>query len=69
VAVDGVAQGVVPAAAARPDVAAAFPAAGPSHGFSASVPAGPGSHSVCVSALSTASTATASLLRCATVTG
>ena len=32
----------------RPDVAAAFPGYGPAHGYSATLPASPGAHQVCV---------------------
>lgn len=35
----------------RPDVGAAFPASGPNHGFSQTIPASPGSHTVCVYAI------------------
>jgi hypothetical protein len=50
--VDGSPQLVAPAANARPDVGAAFPASGSNHGYDATVTGlSPGSHQVCVSAL------------------
>lgn len=39
--------------ASRPDVAAVYPAFGPNHGFSISMPLGAGSHTVCVYAINT----------------
>ncbi|MBT2501319.1 glycoside hydrolase family 16 protein [Curtobacterium sp. ISL-83] len=48
VRVDGVTVQTVTASAARPDVGRAYPSAGPNHGFSATVPASGGNHSVCV---------------------
>ena len=39
----------------RPDVGAAYPAAGAQHGFSAVIPADPGSHTVCAYAINDAS--------------
>jgi hypothetical protein len=47
--VDGVGRHV-PADQARADVGAAMPAYGPRHGFSAVLPASPGTHRVCVTA-------------------
>lgn len=49
VTVDGVGRHLY-ANLSRPDVAAAFPGYGPSHGFSGMVPASAGSHTVCVTA-------------------
>ncbi len=49
--VDGVGVGSVTADRSRPDVAAAYPAAGNLHGFSATLSASPGSHEVCVFAM------------------
>jgi hypothetical protein len=48
--VDGVAS-VVTADRLRPDVGAAFPAAGSAHGFVWSGPASPGAHRVCLYAI------------------
>ena len=48
VVLDGTTIGTISAAAPRPDVNAAFPAYPGNHGYTASVPAGPGSHSLCV---------------------
>lgn len=45
--VDGAAYGVV-ADGSRPDVATAYPGYGPSHGYSFTIPATPGNHTVCV---------------------
>jgi hypothetical protein len=52
----------------RPDVAAAYPGAGPLHGFRVSVPVDPGAHSVCVYAIDTSFTNLHSGLGCRTVT-
>jgi hypothetical protein len=49
VTVDGAGRHV-PANVERPDVGRAYPAYGPAHGFSATIPAGPGGHRVCVTA-------------------
>ncbi|MFD2090351.1 N-acetylmuramoyl-L-alanine amidase [Blastococcus deserti] len=49
--VDGQVARILRAGDARPDVGAAYPAAGPSHGFSGSVNLAPGTHSVCVYAI------------------
>jgi hypothetical protein len=46
--VDNVFKGEFLADGARPDVGAAYPGYGSNHGFSATVPAGPGAHQVCV---------------------
>lgn len=51
----------------RPDLAAAFPGYGPSHGFGGAVAASPGAHSVCFWAINTGAGAH-SLLGCRTVT-
>ena len=54
---------------ARPDVGAAYPGYGPSHGFSASIPAiGAGRHTVCGYAITTNGGAGNSLLGCQAVT-
>jgi hypothetical protein len=49
VSIDGAGRHVY-ANASRPDVAAAYPASGPEHGFRATIPAGRGSHTVCATA-------------------
>lgn len=51
VTVDGRLQTSTTADASRPDVAAAIPGIGASHGFSVSVPASAGAHEVCVLAV------------------
>lgn len=66
VAVDGRVQ-AVPADADRPDVGAAYPAAGPLHGFSTTATVDPGTHTVCVDALDP-TTALRTKLGCRTVT-
>jgi hypothetical protein len=48
--VDGVGQAVA-AGRSRPDVAAAYPGAGPAHGFSTVMTLSPGQHQVCVYAI------------------
>jgi hypothetical protein len=48
--IDGAGRAIT-ANASRPDLAAAFPAYGPSHGFSASFGVGPGTHQVCIYAI------------------
>lgn len=67
--VDGV-GGPLHAGAFRPDIGAAFPAAGPNHGFSALLPAAPGAHTVCLTAVNTGQGANRSLgCRVVTVPG
>jgi hypothetical protein len=68
VLVDGVERGVLAADQARPDIGAAYPAAGPAHGFGTTLTASAGQHEVCVSALSTDGQARPASLRCARVT-
>ena len=46
--VDGIYVAAARASGGRPDVAAAYPGMGPSHGFDVTVPAGPGVRQVCV---------------------
>lgn len=46
--VDGVGAAITTANLSRPDVGAAYPSAGPNHGFSVDVDASPGTHAVCV---------------------
>ena len=48
VSIDGLTVGRIPANQVRNDVAAAFPGAGPYHGFSAAFPTTGGTHTVCV---------------------
>ncbi|GCE77689.1 N-acetylmuramoyl-L-alanine amidase [Cellulomonas biazotea] len=45
----------------RPDVAAAYPALGPNHGFTATIPHGPGSPVVCLAAVNVGNGTTVSL--------
>lgn len=66
--VDGRGAGAFVANASRPDVAAAYPGAGSAHGFAVPVTPGPGSHQVCVFAISTGHIASPLLMRCVTVT-
>jgi hypothetical protein len=49
--VDGQVARILRADEARPDVGAAFPAAGPNHGYSGAVQLAPGTHTVCVYAI------------------
>jgi len=65
--VDGVGFAVT-ANQSRPDVGAAYPAAGSSHGFSGSVRVGPGSHQACAFAIDTSAPDLHTLLGCRTVT-
>ncbi|MBU3700792.1 MAG: SGNH/GDSL hydrolase family protein, partial [Acidimicrobiia bacterium] len=55
------------AAGNRPDVGRVFPVAGARHGFTASIPAAPGSHSVCVYAINLSGPGSNPLLGCRTV--
>lgn len=66
--VDGADAGALTANTSRPDVAAAFPGVGPSHGFSGSVPAAQGVRTVCVYGINAGAGSTNPLLGCATVT-
>jgi GH25 family lysozyme M1 (1,4-beta-N-acetylmuramidase) len=66
VQVDGTAT-MLTASASRPDVGAAYPTLGSAHGFSTTVSATAGTHSVCVVAYTAKGTATTSL-GCTTVT-
>jgi hypothetical protein len=52
----------------RPDIAAAFPGYGAAHGYDITVPAGPGSHSVCVYAINSGAGTGNPPLGCRTVT-
>jgi len=51
VSVNGLYAGATRAADARPDISAAFPLAGPNHGFTTTVPAPAGANQVCVDAV------------------
>ena len=64
--VDGGGRAIV-ANESRPDVGAVHPAAGSAHGYSAAIPVGPGSHSLCVYAIDTAVTSRNTVLGCRTV--
>jgi hypothetical protein len=52
----------------RPDVAAAYPGAGPAHGFDVAVQAGPGTHTACAYAIDTSFGGLHAGLGCRTVT-
>jgi hypothetical protein len=67
--VDGVYAGLGAADKPRPDVPAVYPLAGPSTGFSVSVPAAPGAHRVCAYAINTGPGTTNPTLGCLVVTG
>ncbi|MCZ2812339.1 hypothetical protein O2W15_12935 [Modestobacter sp. VKM Ac-2979] len=68
VAIDGVDQGVFPAAGSRPDVGRVHPEAGAAHGFAIRLPLAAGPHEVCVSAHSTGVGGTPTVLRCVRLT-
>jgi hypothetical protein len=68
VRVDGTDQGVLVADGVLPDLALAFPAAGPAHGFGTSLILPAGQHQVCVSALSPAGQAGTTSLGCSLLT-
>lgn len=59
--VDGSSYAMGWANAPRADIGAAFPAAGPNHGFSLRLAASPGLHSVCIYAVNTGAGASAAL--------
>jgi hypothetical protein len=63
----GVGQGV--ANVARPDVVAAYPGVGPTHGFETTLNVGVGEHSVCVFVINTGTIGNNTLLHCGGVTG
>lgn len=63
VTVDGAAVGSWTANGNRPDVAAAYPKFGAAHGYDLLVPAGPGGHQVCVTAISVGGGADANVCR------
>lgn len=64
--VDNVPQ-TVTANVSRPDIAAAYPAYGGNHGYSATIPVGPGQHTVCVYGVEKAGTGSTSLRGCKVV--
>jgi hypothetical protein len=66
--VDGQYQRAVQATNSRPDIASAFPGAGPQHGFSEIFDLTPGQHSVCVFAINLGTAGTNPLMGCRTVT-
>ena len=51
--IDGRTNALTWANQARPDVAAVYPTAGPNHGFTLTMPATPGAHTVCLYAINT----------------
>jgi uncharacterized membrane protein len=65
--VDGAWGGLTTANASRPDVAAAYPAAGAAHGYSLSVPVGSGRHTVCTYAINVGQGTTNPLIACRVV--
>jgi hypothetical protein len=66
--VDGRYAGQLPSDGSRPDVAAAFPAAGPGHGFSTTLTVGTGAHTVCVFGINVGMGQSNPVLGCRTVT-
>jgi hypothetical protein len=67
--VDGNWAGQGVADQSRPDVGQAFPALGPNHGYSVTVPLAVGSHNVCVYAINVGNGAVNTQLGCTTVVG
>jgi hypothetical protein len=67
--VDNTFAGAITANMSRPDLAAAFPGWGAAHGFTATVPAGPGTHTVCVYAINQATGNANPRFPCQTVVG
>ncbi|WP_116453376.1 hypothetical protein [Blastococcus litoris] len=65
--VDGIWRTEVRATDSRPDVGAAFPAAGANHGFTTGVVVGPGRHQVCVYSINVGLGTTNPLMGCRTV--
>jgi len=51
--IDGRTNALTLANRARPDVGAVYPTAGPNHGFTLTMPASPGAHTVCLYAINT----------------
>jgi hypothetical protein len=68
VLVDGKIVASAPADGPRPDIAAAYPAYGPNHGFDVTAPIASGTHNVCVVALNAAAGTANPQLGCRTVT-
>ena len=68
VLVDGVTVVEWPASVSRPDVGAAYPAAGPNHGFNGTLSLSQGKHSVCVVAINVGASGANNWLGCRTVT-
>jgi len=66
--VDGSFAGALTGDRPRADIGAAFPGAGSAHGFTGTVPAGPGAHQVCVYGIDIGSGSTNPQLGCRTVT-
>jgi hypothetical protein len=62
--IDGRIAGAVPAGRDRPDIGAAYPSAGPNHGFDVSLPAREGFHQVCAYAINVGSGTTNPGLGC-----
>lgn len=67
VQLDGVTVRTLSAGGSRPDVATAYPDFGANHGYSVALPAAPGSHKVCVTAVGSG-TGNTKQLGCTTVT-
>jgi uncharacterized protein with LGFP repeats len=66
--VDGAFAGAFPAAWTRPDIAAAYPAAGAAHGFGSTLTIPVGTHTVCLYAINLGAGAVNPALGCKTVT-
>ncbi|MDQ2756212.1 MAG: glycoside hydrolase family 25 protein [Actinomycetota bacterium] len=67
VSVDGATPQTTTASTARADIARAYPAYGANHGYAVAVPASPGNHSICVTALNTGAGTADTSLGCRTV--
>ena len=67
--VDGARAGTLTADSARGDVGGAYPGWGGAHGFSGTVPAGPGDHQVCVYAINSGGGSANPMFGCRTVVG
>ena len=67
VSVDGHPATTATAGTARPDIARYYPAYGPNHGYSLTVPAAPGPHQVCVTANNVGAGTVSPQLGCRTV--
>ena len=66
--VDGVLASISPADASRGDLAGPFSGFGTAHGYSVTVPVGPGAHRVCTYGIDTVAPGAPSLLGCLSVT-